>query len=132
MRIEYLADTRGRGYLSRSLKRLPPQALTKIRRALSTLEKQTWPEIVEGNLLGRQGVVHGDPVYRIRIRGKPEYRIVALLVEQRGKHILLVGDLVTRESLNKKHAKASFMRRALAARERWLDPLLNRDEDEQE
>lgn len=132
MRIEYLADARGHEYLSRSLKKLPPKVLTKIRRALSTLEEQTWPEIAEGTLLGRQGAVHGDPVYRIRIRGKPEYRIVALLVAQRGEHLLLVGELVTRESLNKRHAQTSFMRRALAARDRRLDPPLERDEDEQE
>ena len=120
MRIEYLEDGRGHGCLERSLRKLPKGPLhNKVERTLGVLARQAWHEALEGTLVNRLGKMRGEWIYEIKIRGRPEYRI-ATFPERRGdEQCLLVGEIVTRESLNNQNAKTSFINRALEARERW-------------
>jgi hypothetical protein len=119
LRIVFLEDARGRKLLEESLRGLSRDVHDKVERALSVLERSTWQEALEGKLVSQLGKPGDRWVYEIQINGNPSYRIAALPARQGEVPCLLIGTMVTRETLNKKHDKDSFMNRALEAGARW-------------
>lgn len=121
LQIVFLTDKRGRELLRRSLKKKPGDARTKAERALTVLERSTWQEAVESKLVSQLGKPDDTWVYEIQIGGKPAHRIAVLPGRVGDEQCLLVGEMVTRETLNNKHDKDAFMKRALEAADRWRE-----------